>query len=77
MTRTYNDIEWEVDSIIDPDIDGSGTRSVALSGTAPCAEGGGIIKFKAVGSQGYPYEGGYDEIEIEDEEFVPYDEEPE
>ena len=75
--RTYNDVEWERVEITDKDIDGHGTNQVQLLGYAPCAEGGGTVKIHAFGYEPYPYEGNYQDIEIDEVEFIPEEPEPE
>lgn len=79
IERTYGDIDWELDDVIDWDIDGAGTRMVSLTGYARCDEGGGHFEFEATASQTYPYDGEYEEIEIDDDatEFIPDEREPE
>lgn len=71
--RTYGDIDWELEDIIDRDIDGSKTRLVSLRGYARCDEGGGHFEFEATAQQAYPYEEGCTEIEIDEEIFIPDD----
>lgn len=76
--KSYGEIEWEVDEILDGDIDGSGTREVALTGYADATEGGGRFLFQATGQWGYPYVNGeFDSVQIEDKEYVPFEPEPE
>lgn len=78
MEHTYSDIEWEVDEVIETDLDGHGTQEVAITGYAPCDEGtyAGHFNFTGTAQRVYPYDE-LVEIEIEETEFVPFEPEPE
>ena len=77
MERTYGDIEWEFEEVLDRDIDGAGTNEVSLIGYADCAEGGGKFRFEATAQMPYPFDGEFTEIEITDTEFIADEPEPE
>jgi len=78
MSRTYGDVAWELDEVTDEDVDGSGTHEVLITGQADCAEGGGTFILTASAMWAVPYAvGSFDEIKIDDEEFVPDEMEPE
>jgi hypothetical protein len=77
VKRTYYPIDWELDEIIDRNIDGSGTNEVRLIGCGDCAEGGGKFRFEATAQMPYPFDGEFTEIEITDTEFIADEPEPE
>jgi len=53
-----NDIEWEEVYVIETDVDGHGTRIVALEGV----DKDGKV-WEATGLMMYPYEDGFEEVE--------------
>ena len=63
------EIDWELDEIIEKDVDGSGTRSVSLYGTQP--DGNGFYEYEVTAVMLYPYDD-FEEIEdVECKGYVP------
>ena len=69
--NTYTTVFWEAGDVLDHDIDGSGSRVVALNGYAPCDEGGGHFDIDATAIEQCPYNGKWEDIDVESAVFVP------